>query len=119
MHKQKAILVAGIIYFLVIVWGGNIVHSQPAALTGAEQTSTMQLSRDLSLTLGLDIWPNQWVKSATFFPSGGSNQGQVSAFGVGFIPTATLTYQRFFLSASYMVTPDYHFGAISAVTAPF
>src|SRR5712691_5609667 len=115
---QKGI-VGGVVAWLFVVAGSiSLVYSQPAALTGASETSTLRLGRDLSLTLGLDVWPNQWVKGFTTFPTGGSNVGQVSAFGVGFIPNATLTYQRFFLSASYMITPDYHFGQISTVNAP-
>jgi hypothetical protein len=64
------------------------------------------------------VWPNQWVKSNVTFPIAGTNVGQISAFSVGFIPNATLTYQRFFLSASYMVATGYQFGKISTAVAP-
>src|SRR5262249_51523574 len=53
------------------------------------------------------------------FPFGGTQAGQLSAFSVAFIPNATLTYRRFFLSASYMVPTGYQFGKISTVLAPF
>jgi hypothetical protein len=42
-----------------------------------------------------------------------------SAFNVGFIPTATLTYKNLFITGSYMATTDYQFGTSSqTVTAP-
>jgi len=113
MRMQKVIVGVVVAWLLVVAGSISLVYSQPAALTGGGETSTIRLGRDLSLTVGLDVWPNQWVKSTSAFPVGGSNIGQVSAFGVGFIPNATLTYQRFFLSTSYMVTPDYHFGKIT------
>jgi len=119
MHKHKVIVGLGIAWLFVIAGSLNLVHGQAATMGGVGEPSTLRLGRDLSLTIGLDVWPNQWVKSSGSFPTGGSNVGQVSAFGVGFIPNATLTYQRFFLSASYMVPTDYHFGKTSIVTAPF
>jgi hypothetical protein len=58
------------------------------------------------------------VKSGDVFPVSGTNVGQISAFSVAFIPNATLTYQRFFLSTSYMVPTGYSFGKTSTVIAP-
>ncbi len=115
MRLQKVIVAVGIAWLFVVTGSSTLVYGQAASLTGSSQESSFRLGRDLSLTVGLDVWPNQWVKSVSAFPSGGSNIGQVSAFGVAFIPNATLTYQRFFLSTSYMVTPDYHFGKITSL----
>src|SRR5436190_1622700 len=71
---------------------------------------------DLSLTVGLDIWANQWQSGLAVGPGDGSEGRNIrnttfTAFNVGFVPNATLTYQRFFVSASYMGTPSYDFGA--------
>ena len=98
---QKVIVGMVVAWLLVVTGRISLVYSQPAAITEAGETSTIRLGRDLSLTVGLDVWPNQWVKSTSAFlgngqPGGGANIGQVSAFGVGFIPNATLTYKRFF-----------------------
>jgi len=71
---------------------------------------------DLRLTVGADVWFNQWQTGQTF---GSQRQGfrneTLTTLGVGIIPNATLSYQRFFVSASYMWTPDYHFGSTTTV----
>jgi hypothetical protein len=133
VHVQKAMLIIGIIYLLVIVWGSNFLYCQPSASTETGQSAIMRLGSDFSLTIGLDVWPNQWVKTipnrlitqpllssvnqrlplnpATFSLRSAE---QASSFGVGFIPTVTLTYKKkFFLSSIYMATPDYDFGSIT------
>lgn len=125
---QKVIVGVVVVWLVVVAGSISLVYSQPAALTGADETSTIRLGRDLSLTLGLDVWPNQWVKTvpnqiqpgAGGLPVSGTAVQQASSFGVAFIPNVTLTYKRFFLSVSYMVTPDYHFGNLgpSIVTIP-
>jgi hypothetical protein len=118
MSRQKVIVGLGIVWLFVTVGSFNLVYGQPATVDSASELSTIRLGHELSLTIGLDVWPNQWVKSFVTFPFGGTEVGQISAFSVGFIPSATLTYQRFFLSASYMVPTEYQFGKISTVLAP-
>src|SRR5437762_195827 len=103
MYRQKVIVGLGIAWLFVTAGSFNLVYGQPATTDRASEPSTIGLGRGLSLTIGLDVWPNQWVKTLDAFPFGGTQVGQVSAFSVAFIPNATLTYQRFFLSASYMV----------------
>ena len=58
---QKVIVSVVVAWLLIVAGSINLVYSQPAGLTEAGQTSTMRLGRDLSLTVGLDIWPNQWI----------------------------------------------------------
>jgi hypothetical protein len=125
MHMQKATLVVGFVCLLVVWEGGNLVYSQPAGLTEAGQTSSMRLGRNLSLTIGLDVWPNQWITTVggstlRFSPSGDTIErvgtSVATAFSVGLIPTATLVYQRFFASVSYMWTADYNFGTTEQIT---
>lgn len=71
---------------------------------------------DLRLTVGVDVWGNQWQ---TGFGVNPNTQGfknlTATALGVGIIPNVTLSYGRFFTSASYMWTPDYDFGRFSDV----
>src|SRR5215217_7711172 len=115
MSRHKIIAGLGIALLLVTVGRLNLVYGQPTATDRASEPSTIGLSHELSLTIGLDVWPNQWVKSIDIFPFAGSNVEQQSAFSLAFIPNTTLTYQRFFLSASYMVPTGYQFGKISTV----
>src|SRR2546423_13985801 len=110
MYRQKFIVGLGIAWLFVTAGGLHPVYGQPGITEGASEPSTIGLGHALSLTIGLDVWPNQWVKSNATFPIAGTNVGQISAFSVGFIPNATLTYQRFFLSTSYMVNTGYQFG---------
>jgi hypothetical protein len=119
MARQKVIVGLGIAWLFVTVGSLTLVYGQPTATDRAGEPSTIGLGHEISLTIGLDVWPNQWVKSTPLFPIGGTAVGQTSAFSVGFIPNATLTYQRFFLSASYMVPTGYQFGKTSFVFAPF
>jgi hypothetical protein len=67
---------------------------------------------NLGLTLGLDVWLNQWQTGIPTNDSEGRNirNTTLTAVGVGFVPNVTLTYDRFFVSASYMHTNDYEFG---------
>jgi len=76
---------------------------------------------NLGLTLGLDVWLNQWQTGAAVNDSGGRNirNTTFTAVGVGFVPNVTLSYERFFVSASYMRTTDYQFGTTrDLVTGP-
>ena len=118
MDRQKVIVGLGIAWLFVTAGSLNLVYGQPATTSGASKPSTLGLGHEISLTIGLDVWPNQWVKTVSTFPFGGTIVGQISAFDVGFIPNATLTYQRFFLSASYMAPTEYQFGKIATVVAP-
>lgn len=90
---------------------------QIAALAGAGESSTVRLSKDLSLTVGVETWANEWQ---TWWPSRSEvarHFDSISAFNVGIIPTATLVYKKFFISGSLMWTPDYDFGTRSDLTA--
>jgi hypothetical protein len=132
MPMHKVIFGIGVAWLLIIAGNVSLVYGQVAATTGAIEEST-QLGRDLFLTIGFDIWPNQWQKTYSALsapnPYGGgplivnansvNNIQASSAFNVGFIPTATLTYKNLFLSGSYMATLDYQFGTSSQiVTTP-
>ena len=118
MLKHKVIVALGIAWLLLTAGSFTLVDGQPALSERDSELSPIGLGRELSFSIGVDVWPNQWVKSIDFFPFGGTQVGQQSAFSVAFIPNATLTYGRFFLSASYMVPTGYSFGKISTVLAP-
>ena len=107
---QKVIVGVGVVWLLVVLGSFSLVSSQPAAPNGAVAEST-RLGKDLFLIIGLDVWPNQWQTGTS--PVGGVNTHSVSAVSVGLIPHITLTYERFFLSASYMRSLDYSFGKTS------
>jgi hypothetical protein len=142
MPMHKVIFGMGVAWLLLIAGNISLVYGQPAATSGAIEEST-QLGRDLFFTIGFDIWPNQWQKTYTALnvpnPFAGipdpltgivspnlivnassvNNIQASSAFNVGFIPTATLTYKNLFITGSYMATTDYQFGTSSqTVTAP-
>lgn len=117
MRMRKVISGVAVLWLFAVAGSLDRVDAQAVTQTESREISLLNLGGDFSLTVGLDIWPNQWVKSSTTFPLGGAHHEQQSALGVAFIPTATLTYQRFFLSAGYTVTPDYHFGESSTVVA--
>jgi hypothetical protein len=131
MPMHKVIFGVGVAWLLVIAGSISLVYGQAAATTGAIEEST-QLGRDLFFTIGFDIWPNQWQKTYSALPAssplGGNfivdansvnNIQASSAFNVGFIPTATLTYKNLFITGSYMATTDYQFGTSSqSVTLP-
>ena len=138
MPMHKVIFGMGVAWLLVIAGNISLVYGQAAATSGAIEEST-QLGRDLFLTIGFDIWPNQWQKTysalsapnpfpgipdpITMTPSRNliANANSVnniqasSAFNVGFIPTATLTYKNLFITGSYMATTDYQFGTSSQI----
>ena len=119
MSRHKVIVALGIAWLLLTAGSFTLVDGQPATTESDREPSPRGLGQEISFTLGLDVWPNQWVKTIDTFPLGGTEVGQISAFSVAFIPNATLTYRRFFLSASYMVPTGYQFGKISTVVAPF
>jgi hypothetical protein len=105
---QKVITGVGVVWLLVVLGGFSVVSCQPAASNQATEGSTW-LGKDLFLTVGLDVWPHQWQTGTA--PVFGVNAQSVSTIGVGLIPTIGLRYkENFFLTASYMWTPDYDFG---------
>jgi hypothetical protein len=110
MPMQKVIVGVGVAWLLVVLGSISFVYGQAATPTGTVEETT-QLGRDLFLTIGFEIWPNQWeTEFLANAAEGGANIQSATDFSVGFIPTLTLTYKRFFISASYMVTPKYDFG---------
>lgn len=112
MHK--VIFRMGVALLLVIAGNMSLAYGQAAAPRGTVEEST-QLGRDLFLTIGLDIWPHQWQTGIV--GNTGANIQSVTDFGVGIIPTFTLTYKRFFISASYLATPEFGFGTSAQLTA--
>lgn len=136
------VVVATVAWILVLTGGTGLAYAQswgpPAIGRSAEETSPADLmalgsaladkkvelsglfGTDLGLTIGVDLWFNQWQTGFSFNSDqvGFQNVTQ-TALGVGVIPNVTLSYRRFFVSASYMWTPDYDFGATrSIVTIP-
>jgi hypothetical protein len=107
MPMQKVIFGLGVAWLLVVSGNISLLYGQAAAPMGSVKEST-QLGRDLFLTIGLDIWPHQWQTGIV--GNTGANIQSSADFGVGIIPTLTLTYKRFFISASYLVTPEFGFG---------
>jgi hypothetical protein len=74
---------------------------------------------NLGLTLGLDVWLNQWQTGFALNDGNNIRNTTMTAVGVGFVPNVTLSYDRFFISASYMRTTDYQFGTTrDVVTTP-
>lgn len=66
-----------------------------------------QAGKDATLTLGTKLWLNTWQTNLT---GTGRNWNQLTEGPVvGFIPTAAFKYKEFFLSGSFMITPDYTF----------
>jgi hypothetical protein len=110
MLLQKVIFGLGVAWLLVISGSISVVYGQAAATIGTVEEST-QLGRDLFLTIGLDIWANQWQ---TFDLVNTVQTGPVVVslddISLAFIPNITLTYKNVFISASYMRTLDYEFG---------
>jgi hypothetical protein len=114
MPMQKVIFGLGVAWLLVVSGDISLLYGQAAAPTGTVKEST-QLGRDLFLTIGLDIWPHQWQTGIV--GNTGANIQSSTDFGVGIIPTLTLTYKRFFISASYLVTPEFGFGTTAELAA--
>ena len=100
----------GGVWLLVVLGSCSLVSGQPVVPSGVIEESS-RLGPDLFLTVGFDVWPNQWQTGSSAF--GGVTTHAVSTVSVGFIPHITLTYKSFFLSASYMRSLDYNFGKTS------
>jgi len=107
---QKVVVGVGIMWLIVVVGSVSLVYGQATVPVGSTESS-IRLGEDLSLTLGLDVWPNQWQTSSAFAQSNARSIQANTAFGVGFIQTATLVYKRLFASISYMRTTNYDFGS--------
>lgn len=116
MKMKRAIVGAGVAWLLVLTGGAGLVYGQSAAdrlSLSANQPipeGSAEIAEGLWVTLGAQIWLNQWQTGSTVISTNGGHVQSFTALGSGLIPTLSLRYKQFFVSGSYMWTPDYDFG---------
>lgn len=118
---NRAIVGAVAAWLLILTGSVSLVYGQSAvdrlslSANRPVEEGSAEIAKDLWFTLGGQVWLNQWQTGVLIVSPNGGSVPTVTALSTGGIATASLSYKEFFVSGSYMATPDYDFGKFTTV----